>query len=160
VIGNARVTPLKTISISRLELSAVTVSVRVDSMLQKELDLLLESSTFWTDSTAVKRYVENENRRFQTFIANRIAIIRDRSDPVQWRFVDGTLNPADFSSQFQTAVKFLKSNSWINGPELLLKPRSSWPERPVSFQPNEVPSDDPELKRDTISCITEVHKPS
>jgi hypothetical protein len=35
VIGNARVTPLKTISIPRLELSAVTVSVRVDSMLQK-----------------------------------------------------------------------------------------------------------------------------
>ena len=97
--------------------------------------------------------MENENRRFQTFVANRIAIIRDRSDPVQWRFVDGTLNPADFASRGLTAVKFLKSNSWINGPDFLWKPRSSWPERPVSLQPNEVPSDDPELKRDIISCI-------
>jgi hypothetical protein len=104
--------------------------------------------------------MENENRRFQTFVANRIAIIRDRSDPVQWRFVDGTLNPADFASRGLTAVKFLKSNSWINGPDFLWKPRSSWPERPVSLQSNEVPSDDPELKRDIISCITEVHKPS
>ncbi|CAB4014860.1 Tyrosine kinase receptor Cad96Ca, partial [Paramuricea clavata] len=59
-----------------------------------------------------------------------------------------------------TADKFLKSNSWINGPDFLWQPRSSWPERPVSLQPNEVPSDDPELKRDISSCITEVHKPS
>ena len=108
VIGKARVTPLKTISIPRLELSATTVSVRVDSMLQ----------------------------------------------------VRGKLNRADFASRGLTAVKFLKSNSWINGPDFLWKPQSSWPERPVSLQPNEVPSDDPELKCDIISCITEVHKPS
>lgn len=157
VLGKARVTPLKSISIPRLELTAATVSARIDSMLQKELDLPLESSTFWTDSTAVIRYVENENRRFQTFVANRIAIIRDRSDPAQWRFVDGALNPADLASRGLTAVKFLKSSVWINGPDFLWKPRSSWPERPMSLQSTEVLADDPEFKRETISCTTTVH---
>ena len=67
--------PLKTISIPRLELSAGTVSVRIDSMLQKKFHLPLESSTFWSESIAVIRYIENENRGFQIFVANRIAII-------------------------------------------------------------------------------------
>ena len=136
------------------------MAVRVDSTLHKELDIPLGSSTFWTDSTAVIRYVENENQRFQTFVANRIAIIRDRSNPVQWRFVDGTRNPADLASRGLTATKFLKSNVWINGPDFLWKPRSSWPECPESLRSTEVPLDDPELKRDTISCITNVHNGS
>ena len=96
-------------------------------MLQTELDIPFESSTFWTDSTVVIRYVENENRRFQTFVANHIAIILGRSKPVLWKFVEGTLNLADLASRGLTAAKFLKSNVWINGPDLLRKPRSSWP---------------------------------
>ena len=48
----------------------------------------------------------------------------------------------------------------MNGPDFLWKPRSSWPERPESLQSTEVPLDDPELKRNTISCITNVHNAS
>ena len=58
----------------------------------------------------VIRHVENENRRFQTFVANRIATIRDQSKPMQCRFVDGTLNPEDFALRGSTPVKFLNSN--------------------------------------------------
>ena len=41
------------------------------------------------------RYVNNEDKRFDTFVANRIAVIREGSDPVQWRFVSGDQNPGD-----------------------------------------------------------------
>lgn len=73
-MGKARVAPLKPVTIPHLELTAATMAGRVDRMLRRELDLNLAGSVFWTDSTAVLKYV-NETTRFRTFVANRISEI-------------------------------------------------------------------------------------
>ena len=83
LFGKARVAPLKPVTIPRLELTAAVVAVRVDKMLQTELQLPLEKACFWTDSTSVLKYIRNEDRRFQTFVANRIATIRNNSEVAQ-----------------------------------------------------------------------------
>ena len=72
LLGKARVAPLKQTTIPRLELTAAVLAVRFDKMLQKELQLKLEKSVFWTDSTTVLKYICNETRRFQTFVANSL----------------------------------------------------------------------------------------
>ncbi|KAK7880408.1 hypothetical protein WMY93_032954 [Mugilogobius chulae] len=54
---------------------------KMDTMIKAELGVPLQESVFWTDSTSVLKYVNNEDRRFHTFVANRIATIRDLSDP-------------------------------------------------------------------------------
>lgn len=54
VLGKARVAPLKQMTIPCMELTAAILAVRVDRMLQAELQesqLKLESSLFLTDST-------------------------------------------------------------------------------------------------------------
>ena len=53
VMGKSRVAPLKQMTIPRLELSVGTVAVRLDKMIRKELDMPINKSVFWTDSTAV-----------------------------------------------------------------------------------------------------------
>ena len=46
-------------------------------LIQKEVDIDLESSHLWTDSTIVLQYIRNDDRRFHVFVANRVAEIRD-----------------------------------------------------------------------------------
>eukprot|EP00794_Sanderia_malayensis_P014754 gene14754-biopygen11840 len=60
LIGKSRLSPLKQMSIPRLELSAATLAVKFDQMIRTELDMEIDKSFFWTDSQAVLRYIHNE----------------------------------------------------------------------------------------------------
>ncbi len=70
VMAKSRVAPLKVTTIPRLELAAAVVSVKVSSMLKRELDYAVIEEMFWTDYKVVLGYISNEERRFHTFVAN------------------------------------------------------------------------------------------
>ncbi|XP_015750134.1 PREDICTED: uncharacterized protein LOC107329984 [Acropora digitifera] len=96
LFGKSRVTPLKPVTIPRLELSAAIKSVRHARMLKREIEIPLSMpAMFWSDSTSVLCYIKNETKHFHTFVANRISMIRDGSTPNQWRYVEGIVNPGD-----------------------------------------------------------------
>ncbi|XP_038565592.1 uncharacterized protein LOC119896177 [Micropterus salmoides] len=99
ITGKARVAPLKQLTIPRLELAAAVLAVRVNTMLLKELQLPLQRSVFWTDSTTVLKYIFNETKRFHTYVANRVSTIRESTDKDQWRYVNTKDNPADEASR-------------------------------------------------------------
>ena len=116
LLGKSQLAPLKKFTIPQLELSAATVSMRSGKAIKRELELpLTEPSVFWTDSTSVLRYVNNEDKRFHTFVVNRIAIIRNGSDPNQWRYVSGESNPGDDLSRGLSAETLLHHEQWIKG---------------------------------------------
>ena len=127
VMGKARVTPLKQTTIPRLELAAAVLVVKMDKMQKTELQFQLDESVFWTDSMTVLKYIGNNTRRFQTFVANRVSIIRDMSKVSQRRHIGSNLNPADDASRGLRAGAFLQSKRWITGPRFLTQLESQWP---------------------------------
>ena len=145
LFGKSRVAPLKAISVPRLELSAATVSVRQDKMLKEELEMPPNcESVFWSDSMSVLRYVKNESTRFHTFVANRVAVLREGSSPDQWRYVEGVANPGDCASRALTANALLSCQRWLLGPEFLWKSEEDWPRNPSSL--GCLQDGDPEVK--------------
>lgn len=83
VTGKSRVTPLKRMTIPRLELTAATLAVRIDRRLKSELQAQLQPSIFWTDSQSVLKYISNQTRISHTFVANRPTVIHDLLDVTQ-----------------------------------------------------------------------------
>ena len=67
--------------ISRLDLAAAMEVVRLDSILQKDLNIELKPAQFWTDSTIVLWYINHTDKRLQIYVANRVAKILSCTDP-------------------------------------------------------------------------------
>ena len=145
-MSKTRVAPLKQISIVRLELQAAVLGVRLTNLILKESGVKMERVVFWTDSTVVLQYVKNDSRRFHTFVANRVAEIRESSHPDQWRHVPSSLNAADVCSRGASLCR-LANSSWSAGPEFLLKKEECWPEQPSS---SAVLMDDPEVREKPV----------
>ena len=156
LIGRSRLAPLKQTTIPRLELSAATVSIRLNKILKKELEIPVDTITFWTDSMTVIRYIENESKRFHTYVANRVSFIREDSNPSQWRYINTKSNPADDASRGVTADYFIQNDRWIKGPDFLLKPESEWEVCPLPS--TELANDDPEVKREPKSFAVHISK--
>ncbi|XP_015754719.1 PREDICTED: uncharacterized protein LOC107334302 [Acropora digitifera] len=102
VMGKSRVKLLNgAVTVPKLELAVATLATRINKVVTKELEerLTIDSVTYWTDSMIVLKYIANENRRFVTFVANRVTVIRQESEPSQWRHIGAHRNS-------KTNVKF------------------------------------------------------
>ena len=153
--GKSRLAHMKQMTIPRLELSAAVLAVRMNQMLQEEFQLKFNKTVFWTDSTAVLQYIKNEDKRFYTFVANRLAVIHDGSEPSQWNYVPTNINPADDVSRGLTAKELLNDVRWFRGPEFLWENETSWPTCPVSLA--RISDEDPEVRgRGQASHVTQM----
>ena len=150
IMSKSRVAPIKSITIPCLELQAAVLSARIDSLLLEELDLTLGLSYFWTDSEIVIKYIHNESRRFQVFVANRVSIIHQLTAVEQWNFLPGYQNPADLLTSGEKMQDHDKE-VWLQGPPFLHNYKDSWfSESKVSIK--SLSEQDPEVKN--VACMT------
>ena len=69
-MAKSRLAPLKAMTMPGMELYAARLATRLDPMIRRELDMPVDSFTFWTDSICDLRYIENKDKRFQIFVEN------------------------------------------------------------------------------------------
>ncbi|XP_046551203.1 uncharacterized protein LOC124260924 [Haliotis rubra] len=95
IAAKGRVAPLKAISIPRMELMAAVTGLRLAIAIAKVLDVLIDTVTFWTDSSNALGWIKNHSRTFKPFVANRVSEVQELTNPCQWRYVPTDQNPAD-----------------------------------------------------------------
>lgn len=156
LMGKSRLAPLKTVSIPRLELMAAVVATKVAELMKEELDRHVDEYYYWSDSTAVLQYVRNEHTRYKTFVANRLAIIREFTSPSQWRHVRSGKNPADIASRGLDPDNSEGMKRWLSGPEFLSSPEEEFPLQPDCLPPLD---NDPEVKEDKTTFLTTIMNP-
>jgi len=144
-MARSTLAPLKHTTLPRLELAAAVLAVKLDQFLRRELEVEVDESKFWTDSTSVLKYTGNKDKCFHVFLANRLALIHSHTEISQWHHVSTSHNPADLTSRGTTADRLLNSCLWFCGPEFLWKARDEWP--PGLAVSTDISTEDPEVKR-------------
>ena len=147
VLGKSRVSPLKPITIPRLELTAATVSSKVAKMVRRQINIESLDEFYWIDSQIVLGYITNEARRFRIFVANRVQLINENTDKEKWRYIETHNNPSDPASRGITMTDECGVEKWFKGPDFLWKESEDWKCTTMKVS---VDCNDPEIK--TSKC--------
>ncbi|GFT46886.1 integrase catalytic domain-containing protein [Trichonephila clavipes] len=92
--ARSRITPMKTITIPRLELMAATIGARLFSSVKHALKISNIKTYFWTDSSTVLTWIIRREQ-WSVFVANRISEIRKLTTSEDWFHISTDQNPAD-----------------------------------------------------------------
>ncbi len=119
VMGKVKLAPFPELTIPRLELCAAVLAVELSDLISSEIDMDLDTITFYTDGKVVLGYIHNQTRRFYVYVNNRVLRIRRSSQPEQWYYIRSDQNPADIGTRSISAA-CLANSPWLLGPRFLV----------------------------------------
>jgi len=129
ITAKARVAPLRSVTIPRLELCSALVLAKLMAKVKTAMNINnSKGCTCWTDSAVALAWIRGISSQWTTYVSNRVSEIQIVTEGMNWRHVRTKNNPADLVSRGITATDLKRSTFWWNGPTFLEQYESQWPE--------------------------------
>ncbi|GBM16942.1 hypothetical protein AVEN_267331-1 [Araneus ventricosus] len=129
IASKSRVSPIKRLPISKLELCSAVLLAKLVTRVNSALKLDISNTFLWSDSMIVLCWLQKEQCYLKTFVVNRVSGIQKLTNVDQWRHVSSHDNPADLISRGVDPDRLSESSLWWSGPEFLT--HDSYPERDI-----------------------------
>lgn len=135
--AKARASPMKPISIPRLELQAAVVGSRFARTIIESHKVTVERRIFWSDSSSVLYWINFSERKYTSFVGIRVGEILENTNVNEWRWVPSKSNVADDATKWTSPPKITSDHRWYTGPAFLRQDEKQWPKQKI-VQPPEV----------------------
>ncbi|XP_055622774.1 uncharacterized protein LOC129766280 [Toxorhynchites rutilus septentrionalis] len=144
--SKSRVSPLRRLTMPRLELCGALLLARLINLVIPILKIKVHDVKLWSDSQIVLAWIKKDPNQLQTYVRNRVIEIYGLTNDYEWKYVRSENNPADLVSRGCHPESLRRSDMWWNGPPFLQATNYEILETPI-LQDDELP----EMRRPTVS---------
>ncbi|XP_035214425.1 uncharacterized protein LOC118188168 [Stegodyphus dumicola] len=121
--SKSRVSPVKKVSLPRLELLGALIAARLGTEVKKVLDRKGSSNIFfWSDSKVTLYWIKGSSRRWKSFVQNRVDEIQKLTNPDSWFYCSTKDNPADLLTRGVSASSLVNNSKWWTCAEFFTEP--------------------------------------